>query len=67
MKKLFVLFLVSFSFVACATSQKEAKETPRETGFVMSQEELEEFFPTLDPAETGHCNRCGIVNNYYNK
>ncbi len=66
MKKLFILFLVSFIFTACATFQKQ-EEPAKETGFVISQEELEEFFPTLDPAETGHCTRCGIVNNQYNK
>ena len=62
MKKLFILGFICFGFVACATAQKEAKETPRETGFVMSQEELEEFFPPIDTSEMGHCTRCGILN-----
>lgn len=66
MKKIFVLFLVNFIFTACATYQKQ-EEPSKETGFVMSQEELEESFPILDPAETGHCTRCGIVNSHYNK
>ena len=58
MKKLFVLFLVSFIFIACATSQKQAKNTD----FVLTQEELEEYFPQVDTSEFGHCTRCGILN-----
>ncbi len=60
--KVILILLCVVIFCACATSQKQ-EEPAQENGFVMSQEELEEFFPTLDPAETGHCTRCGIVEN----
>lgn len=67
-KKLFIFFVVKKLFLllfilllgACATTQKE--QTPKETGFVLTQEMLEEYFEPLDPQEFGACTRCGILN-----
>ena len=63
MKKLFVLFLLVFIFCACTSTQKQEEPKQSETGFTMSQEELEKWFPPIDTSQFGHCTRCGLVEN----
>jgi|GEM_PF-3028302 hypothetical protein len=67
MKKLLVLFLLSFVFCACANTQKQEDTNKTQTDFVMSQEELEEWFPQIDPSEYGHCTRCGFVEDEHTR